>query len=94
LLFYTNVKYLIYLILIYLDAEHDDILLNSKIPIEDDILKADKSALTIDKNFPCLKIQFFFTFLNVSQVYVYDDLTLIGVITKEEFVRKSMSLDD
>ena len=57
------------------------------------MLNTDKSAFTIDKNFPCLKLQFLFTFLNLSHVFVYDNGSLYGVISKEEFVRKSMLLE-
>jgi hypothetical protein len=64
--------------------------LKIKIGVNDPILNADKSAFTIDKDFPCLKLQFLFTFLNIAQVYVYDNGSLAGSITKEEFVRKSM----
>jgi hypothetical protein len=70
------------------------LLLNSKIDEEDNILNAEKSALTIDHNFSCLKIHFLFTFLNVSQIYVYNENELQGVITKEGFVKKSMVIQD
>lgn len=56
-------------------------------------LNVDKSAFTIDKNYPCLKLQFLFTFLNVSHLFVYDKMSLSGVITKEDFVRKSMLIE-
>jgi H+/Cl- antiporter ClcA len=77
-----------------LDAMNDRIILNSKIELETNTdLNADKSAFTIDKNYPCLKLQFLFTFMNVSHLFVYDNGSLSGVITKEEFVKKSMLLD-
>lgn len=82
-----------YLYLLTLDAPKDDLLLNSKVLVDEEILNADKSALTIDKNFPCLKIQFLFTFLNVYQLYVYDEGRLAGVITKEGFVKKSALIE-
>jgi hypothetical protein len=71
----------------------DNLLLNSKIDEEDQILKSDRGALTIEKNFSCLKIQFLFTFLNISRLYVYDNNTLVGYITKEDFVRRSMIIN-
>ena len=71
---------------------NDNLILKHKIDIEDPSLNSDKSAFTIDVNFPYIKIQFLFTFLNVSHMYVYEDGSLVGIITKEEFVRKSMLL--
>jgi signal-transduction protein with cAMP-binding, CBS, and nucleotidyltransferase domain len=62
------------------------------IDLEDKILASDKSALTVDKNFPVLKVQFLFTFLNISHLFVTDNGRLCGNITKDEFVKKSMSL--
>jgi hypothetical protein len=76
--------------IITLVAEVDDLLLNSKIDEEDKILKSEKSALTINHEFCCLKIHFMFTFLNVSNIYVFNENNLVGVITKEGFVKKSM----
>jgi signal-transduction protein with cAMP-binding, CBS, and nucleotidyltransferase domain len=55
-------------------------------------LSADQSALTVDKNYPALKVQFLFTFLNISHIFVTENGQLAGLITKEEFVKKSMSL--
>ncbi len=72
----------------------DNLILSTKIDINEDMLNSDKSAFTIDKNYPCLKLQFLFTFLNVSHVFVYDTGSLAGVISKEDFVRKSMMLDN
>jgi hypothetical protein len=70
----------------------DNLLLNKSLDLEDKLLSADKSALTVDKNFPALKIQFLFTFLNVSHLFVTDNGKLAGIITKEEFIRKSNSM--
>jgi H+/Cl- antiporter ClcA len=71
-------------------AVNDDLLLNSRIDEEDKVLRSEKSALTISHQFSCLKIHFMFTFLNISNLYVYDENNLVGVITKEGFVKKSM----
>lgn len=71
----------------------DNLILNSKIDSEDPLLKADRSALTVDKSYPCLKLQFLFTFLNVSAVFVNENGSLYGVITKEDFVKRSMLLN-
>jgi hypothetical protein len=70
------------------------LLLNSKIDEEDKILKSEKSALTINYDFSCLKIHFLFTFLNISYIYVYNENELVGLITKEGFVKKSMIIGD
>jgi hypothetical protein len=70
----------------------DKLLLNSKIEEDDPILRSDKGALTLEKSFSCLKIQFLFTFLNISQIYIYDNNTLAGYISKEEFVTRSMKI--
>ena len=58
------------------------------------MLNSDKSAFTIDTNLSCLKLQFLFTFLNVTHLFVYDNGSLAGVITKEDFVKKAMLLDN
>jgi signal-transduction protein with cAMP-binding, CBS, and nucleotidyltransferase domain len=76
-----------------LDAADDTIFLNNTINLEDKILSADKSALTVDKNFPVLKVQFLFTFLNISHIFVTDNGQLTGIITKEGFIKKSMSMN-
>ncbi len=71
----------------------DTLLLNSKIDVDEPILNADKSAFTIQDSFSCLKLQFLFTFLNVSHIFVYGDNSLKGIISKEDFVRKAMLLE-
>jgi hypothetical protein len=71
----------------------DNLLLNSKIDEDDQILRSDRGALTLEKTFSCLKIQFLFTFLNISQIYIYDNNTLVGFITKENFVKRCMMKD-
>ncbi len=71
----------------------DTVFLNSKIDIEDKVLCADKSALAVDKNFPILKVQFLFTFLNISYIFVTDHGQLSGIITKQEFIKQSMAMN-
>ena len=78
----------------FLDSADDSIFLKNNIIFEDKILAADKSALTVDVNFPALKIQFILTFLNISHIFVTNNGKLIGVITKEEFIKKSNSLNN
>lgn len=67
--------------------------LNKNIDIEDKILNLDSSAFSVEKNLPVLKVQFLLTFLNISHIYVTDSGSLIGMISKEDFVKKSMSLN-
>ena len=57
-------------------------------------LKSEKSAFTIDVNFTYLKIHFLFTFLNKSHLFVYEEGYLVGIITKEDFVKKSIRYDE
>lgn len=68
--------------------------LNDKIDLDDRSLAADKSALTVDVNFPALKVQFIFTFLNISHIYVTNNGQLAGIITKEEFIKKSSAMNN
>jgi signal-transduction protein with cAMP-binding, CBS, and nucleotidyltransferase domain len=67
--------------------------LNKPFDLDDKTLSADKSAMTVDKNFPVLKVQFLFTFLNISHLFVTDNGQLAGIITKEDFIKKSMSMN-
>lgn len=67
--------------------------LNQKLDLEDKTLAADKSALTVDINFPALKVQFLFTFLNISHIFVTDNGKLSGIITKEDFIKKSAAIN-
>jgi CBS domain-containing protein len=70
-------------------SKKDKIFLGRKIDLNDKNLGCDKSCLTIEKTFSVIQIQFLFTFLNVSHVFVTDEGKLIGVITKEDFVQKT-----
>lgn len=70
-------------------AKKDKIFLGRKIDLNDKNLGCDKSCLTIEKNFSVVQIQFLFTFLNLSHVFVTDEGKLIGVVTKEDFVQKT-----
>ena len=69
---------------------NDNVILNSKIHCEENLLNSEKSAITIDTSLPCLKLQYLFTFLNVTHFFVYDNGSLTGVITKEDFINKAM----
>lgn len=69
------------------------VFLNQKLDLEDKTLAADKSALTVDINFPALKVQFLFTFLNISHIFVTDNGKLSGIITKEDFIKKSAAIN-
>jgi hypothetical protein len=68
----------------------DDVFLNSTIDVNDPGLLLDKSTLGVDINFPIKNIQFLFTRLNISHVYVTNLNKLCGIITKEDFIKKSI----
>ena len=58
--------------------------------LENKILDADKSAFSVEPCFPALKLQYILTFLNISHIFVTECGELCGIITKEEFIKKSM----
>ena len=73
---------------------HDDkIFLKALIDVEDSKLCAEKSAFTIDKSLSVLKVQFLFTFLNVSHIFVTNKGEMVGMITKEDFIKKASLLE-
>ena len=71
------------------NKDKDNIYLSKPIDFNDKMIDCGKSALTIDKDYPLLKIQFLFTFLNLSHIFVTDSGKLVGVITKEAFINKT-----
>ena len=73
------------------NKEKDNIYLSKIIDFNDKMINCGKSALTIDKEYPSLKIQFLFTFLNLSHIFVTESGKLVGVITKEAFINKTKS---
>ena len=73
------------------NKEKDNIYLSKPIDFNDKTINCGKSALSIDKEYPLLKIQFLFTFLNLSHIFVTDCGKLVGVITKEAFINKTRS---
>ena len=73
------------------NKEKDNIYLSKIIDFNDKMINCGKSALTIDKDYPSLKIQFLFTFLNLSHIFVTESGKLVGVITKEAFINKTKS---
>jgi len=73
-------------------SEKDRNFLSKLIDINDINLSLERSAFQIDKNFPALRIQFLFTFLNISHIFVGSEQGLMGIITKEDFIKKAMSL--
>ena len=64
----------------FIDAADDLVFLRNKIDLEDKTLAADKSALTVDINFPVLKVQFLFTFLNSLNYLNKDYFHLLSCI--------------
>ena len=73
------------------NKDKDNIYLSKPIDFNDKMINCGKSALTIDKGYPVLKIQFLFTFLNLSHIFVTECGKLVGVITKEAFINKTKS---
>jgi chloride channel 2 len=71
------------------NKDKDNLYLSKQIDFNDKMINCGKSALTIDKEYPLLKIQFLFTFLNLSHIFVTDSGKLVGVITKECFINKT-----
>ena len=71
------------------NKDKDNLYLSKTIDFNDKMINCSKSALTIDKEYPLLKIQFLFTFLNISHIFVTDSGKLVGVITKEAFINKT-----
>ena len=72
----------------------DKIFLKTIIDAEDINLNAERSAFTIDKNLSIIKVQFLFTFLNVSHIFVTNKGEMVGIITKEDFIKKSALLEN
>lgn len=66
--------------------------LNNPINEKNNILDLDSSYLTIEQTYSALKIQFLFTFLSMSHLFVTEKGKLIGIITKEDFIKKSMTI--
>ena len=71
------------------NKDKDNLYLSKQIDFNDKTINCGKSALTIDREYPSLKIQFLFTFLNLSHIFVTDSGKLVGVITKENFINKT-----
>ena len=71
------------------NKDKDNLYLSKQIDFNDKMINCGKSALTIDREYPVLKIQFLFTFLNLSHIFVTDSGKLVGVITKENFINKT-----
>ena len=71
------------------NKEKDNLYLSKQIDFNDKMINCGKSALTIDREYPLIKIQFLFTFLNLSHIFVTDSGKLVGVITKESFINKT-----
>ena len=71
------------------NKEKDNLYLSKQIDFNDKMINCGKSALTIDREYPLIKIQFLFTFLNLSHIFVTDSGKLVGVITKENFINKT-----
>ena len=68
------------------NKDKDNLYLSKQIDFNDKTINCGKSALTIDREYPLLKI---LTFLNLSHIFVTDSGKLVGVITKENFINKT-----
>lgn len=66
--------------------------LNDRLKIKDRILEMDTSNITLDVSFSALRIQYFFTFLSVSHVFAIDKGKLVGILGKEDFIKKSLNI--
>ena len=66
--------------------------LNNKIDEFDKLLDADRSFLSLDTSFSALKLQYFFTFMSVSHVFITEKGKLVGIIGKEDFIKKSINI--
>ena len=71
------------------NKDKDNLYLSKQIDFNDKTINCGKSALTIDREYPLLKIQFLFTFLKLSHIFETDSGKLVGVITKENFINKT-----
>jgi CBS domain-containing protein len=69
------------------------VFLNNAIDTNDQSFPIDRSTLTININFPIARIQFLFTHLNISHLYVTNKNKLCGIITKDDFIKKSMGFN-
>lgn len=66
---------------------------NSSINLNSKSLSLDPSFLIIEESCYAMKIQFLFTFLSLNNIFVTSEGKLVGLISKEEFIKKSMIIN-
>ena len=74
------------------DIENDyseaDKFWETKIDWEHECIEIDRAPFTLLLETPLAKIHFLFTMLNISKLFVIDEGVLVGIITKNEFLRR------
>lgn len=73
------------------DKEQDSMInsfWNQNIEFEDNVIEIDRAPICIMEATQMSKIHFLFTMLNVSQLNVINKGAMVGVITKNEFLKK------
>lgn len=76
------------------DKEEDSMInsfWNQNIEFEDSVIEMDKAPICIMEATQMSKIHFLFTMLNVSQLNVINKGAMVGIITKNEFLKKRES---
>jgi H+/Cl- antiporter ClcA len=66
----------------------------TKIDWENECVEVDKAPFTLMEETPLAKIHFLFTMLNVSQIFVISEGHLVGIITKQEFLKRRSYEED
>ena len=64
----------------------------TKLEEDNKFLDCDYSSITVEKNFPVIKMSLILNMLNIEQIFVSDDGILEGCVIKEDFLKKSLSL--
>lgn len=68
-----------------------DRFLNQRIDWASPYLEVDPAPLCIMENTQMSKIHFMFSMLNITQVIVIKDGSMVGIITKNEFLKKQLN---
>ena len=61
---------------------------NNPIDYEDKLIEVDRAPFCILEQTQMSKIHFLFTMLNISQLIVVSQGRMVGIITKNEFLKK------
>ena len=81
-----------------IEGEHEpqsevDLFWSTPIDWEHECIEVDRAPFTMMTETPLAKIHFLFTMLNVSQIYVINEGFLVGIITKNEFLKRRLNED-